>query len=209
VIVGEETSGHVGGASTLFFTTTGSPITQLPAIVDAPGATEEEPEFTNDGRYLGFVRIVSGRNRLFVWDTQTQLLVNNAGVDVGPANAEVDGSVALTNSTSVIQSSAIVASGAINLHLVSSSAIGIIVQKVVGRTTVLGHSAPKLTFVGRVPLGNFTSGSRHVHWNRRVNGRPLAPGEYQVTVRALTPQRAVRELGKPMLIRIVVAHRHR
>ena len=90
----------------------------------------------------------------------------------------------------------------LNLNLALPSNIGIIVQKVVGRTRVLGHPAPKLRFVGRVPLGHFGKGRSHIRWDRRVNGRVLAPGEYQITTRSLTPKGGIRDLGRPVLIRL-------
>jgi hypothetical protein len=94
----------------------------------------------------------------------------------------------------------------LSLNLPLPSIIGIIVQRVVGRTRVLGHPVPKLRFVGRVPLGRFHKGRSHVRWNRKVNGHLLAPGRYQITARSLTPKGGVRDLGRPILIRLRAAN---
>jgi hypothetical protein len=47
---------------------------------------------------------------------------------------------------------------AVSLGLVQGSAIGIIVQRIVGRTRVLGRRAPKLKLIGRVPLASSAGG---------------------------------------------------
>jgi hypothetical protein len=36
-----------------------------------------------------------------------------------------------------------------------------------------------------------------VKWDGRVNGRKLKPGRYLVTVRAVSPKGAIRDLGTP------------
>jgi hypothetical protein len=56
--------------------------------------------------------------------------------------------------------------------------------------------------VGRVPLGKFRKGRGHVKWNRRVGGKRLKPGEYQVTVRAVSPNGAVLDYGTPRTFRV-------
>jgi hypothetical protein len=61
----------------------GKPIA-LPVIVNASGLDEAFPAFTPDGRYLGFVRQnPDNHDRLFVFDTITQTLLNDQGVDLG------------------------------------------------------------------------------------------------------------------------------
>src|SRR5262249_45815480 len=54
---------------------------RLPPIVNT-SADEHHPAFTPDGRYLGFLRTVNGRDRVFLLDTETQTLVNPSGADV-------------------------------------------------------------------------------------------------------------------------------
>jgi hypothetical protein len=182
--------------------------TVLPGIVNTLNASETRPEFSFDGRYLGFVRqIKTADPRLFVWDTDTQLLVNPDGVDLGPTSGTVqgflndDGNVAIGNAP-LILNSAILANGFISFNLASFSNIGIIVQKVIGHTRVLGRPAPRLRFIGRVPLGRFRRGHGTIRWSRRVGGKRLAPGRYQITLRSVTKAGSVRDLGRPTLVRI-------
>jgi hypothetical protein len=176
--------------------------TELPPLVNASGMREVLPEFSRDGRYLAFTRQSAngGAGRMFVWDTATQLLLKPDGVGV-QIPAVTEGAIALEvhalfGVTGVI-------GNLVNFTLTSTSRVGIIVQRIVGTTRVLGHKAPKLRFVGRVPLGQFTEGRRHqVRWDRRVNGRKLRPGRYLVTVRSVTRKGEVRDLGKPVQVRI-------
>ncbi len=93
-------------------------------------------------------------------------------------------------------------SGIINAQLLINASIGILVQRVVGHQQLLGRTAPRLKLIGRVPLGRFSRGRVHVRWDRKVNGRPLAPGLYQITVRALAPNGRVEDLGRPRAFRI-------
>jgi hypothetical protein len=181
----------------------------LPTIVNTE--FDERPDFSFDGRYLGFVRINStGTPHLFVWDTETQVLVNPAGgIDLGalPSNAGArellsnDGAIAIGDPALILNSS-ILANGLIAFNIASLSNIGIIVQKVVGHTRLLGHRAPRLRFIGRVPLGRFHKGRNRIHWDRRVNGKRLSRGLYQITLRSVTKSAEVRDLGRPVMMRI-------
>ena len=170
--------------------------------MNASGMREVLPQFSRDGRYLAFMRrSTSGCTaRLFVWDTATQLLLRPNGVDA-QMPSENSGAIALDVHT-LFGGTGIIGN-LVNFTLTSTSQVGIIVQRIVGATRVLGHKAPKLRFVGRVPLGRFKEGRRHqVRWDRRVNGRKLRPGRYLVTVRSVTPKGEVRDLGKPVQVRI-------
>jgi hypothetical protein len=91
----------------------------------------------------------------------------------------------------------------VSFTLASPSSVGIIVQRIVGRTRAFGRAAPKLRFVGRVPFGHFTKRRRHrVLWNLEVNGHRLAPGRYLVTPRSVTKAGAVRDLGTSKVVRV-------
>jgi hypothetical protein len=175
--------------------------TLLPAIVNSP-ATEYAPAFTPDGRYLAFLRRTSTgdmRDRLFVWDSQTQTLLNPSGVDVGvAANPDLNNVSLYTRP--LLRSSEISFAGRVSFSLLQPTGVGLLVQRVIGRHRLFGRSVPTLKPVGRVPLGKFHKGQRKAHWNLRVNGRPLPRGTYQVTVRALTGKGQIRDLGKPKIL---------
>jgi hypothetical protein len=190
--------------------------TELPHIVNGFNASETRPEFSFDGRYLGFVRQVKTTDpRLFVWDTDTQLMVNPDGIDLGPLPTDTsapalllaDGNVAI-GSQPLILNSSIFANGLISFNLAALSHIGIIVQRVTGHTRVLGRPAPRLRFLGRVPLGRFRRGHGTIAWDRRVDGKRLAPGQYQITLRSVTKSGSVRDLGRPFLVRISAPPTH-
>jgi WD40-like Beta Propeller Repeat len=196
----------------------GAATVTLPAIVNPPNAEVTRPALTADGRYLGFVRRTgTGIPKLFVWDTQTQLLLNDQGVGANstagdPATKALErdeGNVALEivpvfgNSSVNLNTSLDLAD--IRFTLNRRSDVGIIVQRIVGQTRVLGRRAPKLKLVGRVPLGHDFSARRGGHrapWNLRVNGRKLAPGDYLITPRSITRKGRVRDLGRARRLHI-------
>jgi hypothetical protein len=184
--------------------------TRLPTPVNVGGSLAMEPTLSSDGRYLAFVRrsTSDGTEQLFVWDSQTQLLIDPNGINLGrlvdSARANflaMHGNIAL-DTRPVLKVTSINVNGLIIFQLLSASNIGIIVEKVVGTTRVFGKRVPKLRFLGRVPLGHFKRGRGSIRWDRTVNGSKLGRGRYLVTVRSVTPQGGVRDLGRPTLIRI-------
>lgn len=165
---------------------------------------ESQPARTADGRYLAFVRHSFGRDQLFVLDWQTLTFLNPSGVDLGRGSSRLIGSVSLYE-RAVITSSAITRSGTVNATLASAANIGIFVQRIVGKTKVFGRKAFEFETVGRVPLGSFGEGNVFTSWDFAVDGEPLPPGKYLVTLRAVEDTdagTAVRELGEPQLLRI-------
>ena len=97
--VGQRRAAAVGAGDIAFRPATTStflgPPTVLPAIVNSP-ADESQPALTADGRYLAFVRHgADGHDRLFIWDSQTQTLLNGKGVDLGAMTSHDVGSVSL------------------------------------------------------------------------------------------------------------------
>lgn len=201
------------GVRQLFFRPIDAPAsassTPFPGIVDAPGATEQHPSFSADGRYMAFLRGNNIVPSLFVLDTQTQLLLNPQGVPVLGSNTpshislhSSEGAIDLSQ-TPVILNAGIIRRDVV-FALSADSGVGIIVQRIVGTTRFLGRKAPKLKLVGRVPLGKFKKGRRthRVHWDRKVNGKRLPRGEYLVTVRSVTSKLQVRDLGKPVRVKI-------
>lgn len=168
------------------------------------GSDESRPAFTPDSRYVVFVRTGSdSHDRLLAWDSETQTLVNGAGVDLGPAlqGDLVAGSPSLYMKP-VFTLASVSRFGFVNFNLLTPTPVGILVQRVVGHHTLFGRRVPKLKLVGRVPLGKFKKGKGQVHWNLRVSGRRLPRGTYQVTPRAVTKSGRIRDLGKPKILSI-------
>ncbi|HSD79120.1 MAG TPA: hypothetical protein VLB47_00615 [Solirubrobacteraceae bacterium] len=178
--------------------------TPLPAIVNAAGTSVRDPTFTRDGRYLVFARLESGVStglaRFFIWDTQTQLLVNPTGTGRFPVPDFTDGGIAL-ESRRVLTTNTVLASGSLNFSLSTASTTGLLVQRVDGRHHVLGRTAPRLTTVGPVPLGRFRSGRHRRQWDFTVRGHKLPRGCYLVTFRALTREGRVRDLSTPFTVK--------
>jgi hypothetical protein len=179
--------------------------TELPAPVNASGTSTRDPTFTRDGRYLVFVRLETAASksfaRLFIWDTQTQLLVNPTGTGRLPAPDLTDGAMALEIHR-VLTTNTILASGSLSFALASGSTTGLLVQRIVGRHRLLGRNAPRLKNAGRVPLGTFRKGRHSKHWNFTVREHQLRRGCYLVTFRALTRERRVRDLSTPYTVRV-------
>jgi hypothetical protein len=183
--------------------------TAWPPLVDAANATESEPAFTPDDRYLGFVRQTSSDNHLhlFVFDIATQTLLNPAGIDLGVIpcclglEAIAHGNLSLRLQP-VLSKTTLSFNGTLTFNLLTSSGVGILVQKIVGRHKLLGRTVPKLKLIGRVPLGLHRVGRSKVVWDHRVNGKRLKPGRYLVTARAVTKSGVVREFGKSFIVRI-------
>jgi WD40 repeat protein len=182
-----------------------APTIELPALVNASGTSVRAPTFSRDGRYLAFIRGPAtnpANARLFIWDTQTQLLVNPTGAAAflgGPDRT--DGAIAL-EVRRVFTSTTVLASGSLGFSLASGSTAGLLVQRIAGRHKVLGRTAPRLNKVGRVPLGRFGKGRHGKHWNWRVRGHKLRNGCYLVTFRALTRKGKVRDLSRPYTVRV-------
>ncbi|RIL07818.1 MAG: hypothetical protein DCC71_01690 [Proteobacteria bacterium] len=171
-----------------------------PGPINTP-ADESQPALTRNGRYLAFVRHGSdGRDRLFVRDLSTQTFLNPNGVDLGQVATRGIGSVSLYE-RAVITSSRITLTGGVNATLTSASSIGILVQRIVGESRVRGQVEYELEAVGRVPLGFFGAGKARTQWDLEVDGEPLPPGRYLVTLRAVEGD-VVRELGEPQVLKI-------
>ena len=174
--------------------------TALTAVDTA--ASESRPAFTPDGRYLAFIRTGSDNHeRVLLWDSQTQTILNAPGADLGQISTSTSGSLGVYEQR-VLSFTGITVTGLVNFNLLSSSGVGILVQRVIGHHKLFGHTVPTLKLIGRVPFGKFAKGRRHAHWNFAVNGKRLRRGTYQVTVRAVTPSLKIRDLGTPRIIHI-------
>jgi len=176
-------------------------VASLPGVVNS-NAGETRPAFTPDGRYVGFLRTVAGHQRVFVWDSDTQTLLDNSGADLGGGPTGPIFSNLSLYEKFVFHGVSLSPRGSVQFDLTLPSLVGIIVQRVEGHQRLFGRTVPRLGPLRRVPLGSFRRGHGHAHWNLRVDGKPLRPGTYQVTVRALTRAQKVRDLSKPRLLRI-------
>ena len=171
-------------------------LASLPATVNT-SADETRAAFTPDGRYVGFVR----NGRVFVWDSDTQTLLNDSGTVIGTPGSNLTGNLSLFERP-VFHFATVSKLGQVNFSLASAALVGIIVQRIEGHRKLFGRTVPKLGPARRVPLGSFKRGRGKAHWNLRLGGKALKPGKYQVTPRALTRKGKVRDLGKPRLLRI-------
>ena len=180
----------------------------LPAIVNAPRSQESEPRFDRSGRYLAFVRRPAGssQRRLFVWDTQTQVLLNDGGVpdpapDGGNAGlADTDGAVALSVVPGI--SNRPVRKLVVAFRALKAGPIGLLVQRVTGTTVLFGKVAPALSPAARVPLGRFAAGRHRRRWDAKVGGRRVRPGRYLVTPARFDAKGRILGLGTPTQVRI-------
>lgn len=175
--------------------------TPLPVPFLNGDTDDSQPGLTDDGRYLGFVRHGSdGHDRLFVRDQSTQTTLNPNGVDLGLVATRGIGSVSLYLRT-VIATSRVTTTGSVTATLLEPASVGILVQRIVGVTQERGQKQYELETVGRVPLGEYGAGNVFTHWDFEVNGEPLPPGKYLVTLRAVEGD-VVRELGEPQVLKI-------
>jgi hypothetical protein len=186
-----------------------APISGLPAIVNASGGIDElRPAFSADDRYLGFVRDFATSERLFVFDTQTQTLLNPTGIGLGifpktgiGATARLDGGISLELRNGLVGGT-LLFNGTLTVDLRFPTGVGILVQRITGQHRLLGMTVPTLRLVGRVPFGPQRAGHFRIRWNRKVNGRRLRRGRYLVTVRGVTKKGVVHELGKSFTLRV-------
>jgi hypothetical protein len=183
--------------------------TSLPGEVNTV-LDESRPAFDASGRYLGFIHHQSnGLNRLRVWDTTTQEIVSNVGIGQVDPSSEIgavsrrEGSLALFVPSPLISRFSCCAT--VRFTNLSSTAAGLLVQRIVGTRKLFGRTVPKLKKAGRFPLGKFRKGRHRKRWQFTVGvgkQRRLPPGCYLVTLRALTPKLQVRDLSKPYTVRI-------
>ena len=173
----------------------------LPPLVNS-ARDETRPAFTPDGRYIGFIRDeANAHERVFVFDTETQTLIDPDGTDLGLVATIDSGNLSLYERF-VLKTTIIPQVGTTVASLLGTSPIGLFVQRVVGHHQLLGRPVPTLETVGRIPLGQFRRGRHTIHWRPVVNGHRLRPGLYQFTVRALSRTGKVRDLGTPRRLRI-------
>jgi len=168
----------------------------LPPLVNS-AREESRPAITPDGRYIGFIRDeADDHERVYVFDTATQTLIDSDGTDLGRV-ATID-----TGNLSLYQKPVFVVTsfpdfGTVVVNPATRVPVGLLVQRVVGHHRLLGRRVPTLKPAGRIPLGTFKRGRHTIHWRTH-----LRPGLYQFTPRALTKSGRIRDLGKPKLFRV-------
>jgi hypothetical protein len=173
----------------------------LPPLVNS-ARDETRPAFTPDGRYIGFIRDeANGHERVYVFDTETQTLIDSDGSDLGLVATLDTGNLSLYEKP-VLKVTNFPQLGSVVTNLAVAAPIGLFVQRVLGHHRLLGRRVPSLKPVGRIPLGQFQRGRHKIHWQAVVNGHRLRPGLYQFTVRALTKSGKIRDLGTPRQLRI-------
>jgi hypothetical protein len=168
----------------------------LPAIVNS-AREESRPAWTPDGRYIGFIRDeTNGHERVYVFDTETQTLIDPDGTDLGPVATIDTGNLSLYEKP-VLRVTNLPSFGTLVVNPVSPVPIGLLVQRVVGHHRLLGRRVPTLKPAGRIPLGRFSAGRHVIHWHAH-----LRPGQYQFTPRALSRSGRIRDLGTPRIFRV-------
>ena len=68
---------------------------------------------------------------------------------------------------------------------VTGTKVGILIARIIGTKRLLGRTVPRISVVGRVPLGAAKRGTNRFPWNGRVNGRRMPRGTYLLTFRSL------------------------
>ncbi len=64
------------------------------------------------------------------------------------------------------------------------------------------HEVPTFITVGHIPLGPHHKGGNTIHYKLLINGHPLAPGSYIVTLRSLNPKHQVLDLSQPVALTV-------
>ena len=209
----------------------GSQPTDAPSPITTP-EPERMPAWAPGGIQLGFVRTTgaTARRELLVYDSTTGIqTILNPGINLGAeaptpqlrAFQNTWGGLSLTTAPSIDTPSLTCSSTCLSslravgpsttLRLaptvaakkpVTGTSIGIVVARVAGTKRVLGRSVPRISPIGRVPLGTAKRGKNRFPWNGRVNGRRLPRGTYLLTFRSLN--RAGRILSTSRSVRFTV-----
>lgn len=202
--------------SALVTSTTTAPFAKrrltLPGVVlDEIGVGEAAPASTTDGRYLSWIEykanLADAQPRIVVYDTLTQGLVQEPGRSI-PGRVPDAHALAEVADQTAIASFTLPPTVQINRQVPTlqgtlkvKAPVGIVVHKVVGKTTIGDRRVDQLRLVGRVPLGTRKKGKSTIKWDGRVAGKRLTAGTYRVTLRALQGDKPV-ELSTPRTLRV-------
>jgi hypothetical protein len=69
-------------------------------------------------------------------------------------------------------------------------------------TKQVTREVPTLITVGHIPLGPHHKGRNTIHYKLLVNGHPLRPGSYIVTLRSLNAKKQVLDLSQPVTLTV-------
>ena len=64
------------------------------------------------------------------------------------------------------------------------------------------REVPTFIKVSKIPLGPHHKGRNTIHYKLLVNGHPLAPGSYIMTLRSLNPKHQVLDLSQPLALTV-------
>ena len=166
------------------------------------------PAWRPDGQRIAFVGTALANNATFLSDTTALYSIKPDGTDLvrhTPFNAwpglRVDRDFARALSWGSLCQTLLGCNASITLvqsplsgftlnsepALNGPASVGFMVQRKVGK---------RFTRVGRVPFGTRRRGAK-LHWNLRLDGKPLSPGTYRITLRVLADKIPL-ELSKPI-----------
>lgn len=177
----------------------------------ATGETRSGPDWSGDGRYLGWLSSTGTGElkdvKLFVYDTQTQGLIAPAGLSLGQRRnfggmSISEGVPAIEQFTAPLTVQVEQPKVNLPIRLRASTSVGILVQREQGTVRVLGRRVPRLVSVGRVPFGSRKKGASTIAWNGRVAGKKLRAGTYRITLRAFDRNGRLTELGESRRVKV-------
>lgn len=203
-----------------------------PAPITTPDA-ERLPAWSPDGVRLAFVRTPAGgtQRSLLVFDATAGIqTILNPGVALGAeaptpqlrAFQNVWGGLSLANSSqldspvlscaslclaSISGASALTLAPTVAARSVVGTSVGILIARVTGTRRVLGRTVPRISVVGRVPLGAAKKGKNGFAWNGRVNGRRLPRGSYLLTFRSLNRRGRILSTSQSVRFSVTAAGR--
>lgn len=108
---------------------------------------------------------------------------------------------------SISGASALTLAPTVAARSVVGTSIGILIARVTGTRRVLGRTVPRISVVGRVPLGAAKKGKNGFAWNGRVNGRRLPRGSYLLTFRSLNRRGRILSTSQSVRFSVTAAGR--
>jgi WD40-like Beta Propeller Repeat len=215
--------GGVGNGDIWAVSPSGTISRSLPQVNSS--ADERQPAWSRDGRYLAVLRRGGdGHDRVLLFDFANNLVVDPAGLDLGPPAADArplgesrplqggisiaDDPTARTETITLTQPRFVCTTpkggtlqcqiqGTVAVPAGKRTTVGIVVRRLRGTRKVLGRRVPRLGRQIRIPLGRLRG---HARFARHVP-RGLRPGRYLLTARTFRKHGRVRTLAKPRVAR--------